>query len=117
MAVGPHVVPVVIATVPLYLLQIFVIVLVCCRRRKDEVFRTGFYTVYVALSIADCALMTVASLLIASISDLSEFCLAILPTVHDVSCGSVVVTALGASGLDRCIPPTVGCGPNPKARC
>ncbi|KAH7697732.1 hypothetical protein AAVH_35183 [Aphelenchoides avenae] len=61
--VPPHVVPVVIATVPFYILQACVIVFVCCKRRKDDVYRTGFFAIYVAVSIADCALMTVNVLL------------------------------------------------------
>ncbi|KAH7716639.1 hypothetical protein AAVH_15922 [Aphelenchoides avenae] len=61
--VPPHVVPVVIATVPFYILQVCTILFVCCTRRSDAVFRTGFFTIYVAVSIADCALMTsIASL-------------------------------------------------------
>lgn len=60
--VAPHVAPVVIASVPFYVLQVCMIVFVCRTRRVDETYRTGFFTVYAALSTADCALMTVVSL-------------------------------------------------------
>ncbi|KAH7696447.1 hypothetical protein AAVH_36481 [Aphelenchoides avenae] len=55
--VRPHVVPIVIATIPFFILQVCMIAFVCCKRRKDDVYRTGFFAVYVAVSIADCALM------------------------------------------------------------
>lgn len=54
MPVAAHTVPVMVASTPFFLLQIAMICLICRRRRKDENLRSAFFTIYCAVSVADC---------------------------------------------------------------
>ncbi|KAH7722158.1 hypothetical protein AAVH_10333 [Aphelenchoides avenae] len=55
----PHVLPVVALSVPFFYLNIAMVYFICRRRRKDPALRSGFFTIYAAICVADCALMAI----------------------------------------------------------
>lgn len=50
---------IIIAIIPFVMLQLCMVVFLSHARRNDEMLRNGFFTIFMAISVADCIYMTV----------------------------------------------------------